>query len=146
VRSVVFVLGLTTSTAVADDGLYDRLWPQTPRLQRLGFGRQLTLELAELGNQLGHHLDLLSRETIRLRVDGATRTAHLTVGGDTRYLTLALAHDIQFTEGLARIRTRFDVQLANRRLALELPTIDVVPGSSKAALFEIRLPIIRRRW
>jgi hypothetical protein len=145
----VVVLVLASAPARAEDkDLYDRLWPRTPDSQRRTMSQQITDQLTELGNTLGYHIDVLSRESVAFHVDGRRRRAFVAIGGgDERFLTLRLASDIHFTEGLARVNTRVDLSFRGRTLELELPEMEMVPSSYRGERgVEIRLPLFRRRF
>ena len=46
--------------------LYKAMWPDTPTSSRVSLSLQITDELTELGNMLGHHVNTLTNETITL--------------------------------------------------------------------------------
>ena len=140
---------LAASPASANDkSLYDRLWPQVPDAHRLTLSEQIQQQLTELGNTVGHHLDVLSLETITMRVDARRRRAFMAVGGGSeRHLTLRLASDIQFVEGLARVNAKINLNFRGKRLELPLPEVEVAPASYRGERgVEVRLPLFRRRW
>lgn len=133
----------------AGDGtLYERLWPRSPDGAHLTLSQQLTDRLTLLGNTLGQHLDALSNELVSLRFDGRRRRAFVRLGGgDAQYLTLRLASDVHFTEGLARFTTRLDLGLAGHQLQLELPEIELTPTEYRGDRgVVVRLPLFRRSF
>jgi hypothetical protein len=143
------VVLLAASPASANEkSLYDRLWPQVPDGRHLTLSEQIQDQLTELGNTFGHHLVLLSHETITMRVDARRRRAFMAVGGGSeRHLTLRLASDVQFTEGLARVNAKVNLKFRGRRYELPLPEVEVVPASYRGERgVEVRLPLFRRRW
>lgn len=142
------VAALPASAMAEDRGLYERLWPRVPDSQRLTLSQQIADQITELGNTVGYHVGTLSHDTLALRVDGRRRRAFVRLAaGDERYLTLQLASDIHFTEGLARVNTRVDLGFRGRRVELELPEMDVAPTSYRGERgVEIRLPLFKRRW
>lgn len=142
------------SPAAADDGalgggsVYEHLWPRVPDGARLTLSQQITDRLTLLGNTLGYHLDVLSRETLSLRFDGRARRAYLRLGaGDAQYLTFRLASDVHFTEGLARVTTRIDLGIAGRALHVELPDVEMTPTEYHGERgVVLRLPLLRRTF
>src|SRR5690242_11084431 len=135
--------------AAADDGsLYDRLWPRVPDGQHLTLSQQITDQLTLLGNTLGYHLDVLSKETLSLRFDGRRRRAYVRLGaGDAQYLTFRLASDVHFTQGLARVTTRVDLGIAGRALHIELPDVEMTPTEFHGERgVVVRLPLFRRSF
>ncbi len=138
-----------SSTAAAEEhALYDRLWPRVPEGRHLKLSQQITDQLTLLGNTLGYHLDLLSRETLSLRFDGRRRRAYVRVGaGEGQYLKLHLASDVQFIGGLARINTRVDLSIAGRVLRLELPEVEMTPTEYHGERgLVVRVPLFRRSF
>jgi hypothetical protein len=137
------------SVAAADEhALYDRLWPRVPEGRHLKLSEQITDQLTLLGNTLGQHLDVLSNETLSLRFDGRRRRAYVRLGAvETPYLTLRIAGDVHFTEGLARITTRIDLSVAGRALQLELPEVEMTPTEYRGDRgVVVRLPLFRRQF
>jgi hypothetical protein len=137
------------SAARADEhSLYDRLWPQVPDGHQLTLSQQITDQLTELGNQLGHHLDLLSNDILQLTFDGRKRRAYVRLGaGDVHYLTFRLASDVYFTDGRAQITTQLDLGIAGRTLHLELPDFEMVPAEYRGDRgVEVRLPLFKRNF
>jgi hypothetical protein len=138
----------STADAPTHKDLYERLWPRTPDAQRVKLSDQICDQLTELGNLLGYHMDVLSRETVALRVDARNKRAWVSVGaGDERYLTFKLSSAVLFTEGMARVNTHVDLSIRGRRLELQLPEVEMEPASYKGEKgVEIRLPLFRRRF
>ena len=140
---------LTASASAEDRALYERLWPEVPSGARLTLSQQITDQLTELGNTVGHHLDVLSNELVGLTLDGRRRRAKVRFGSTTseRYLTFSLAGDVHFTHGVARIAARIDVGIAGHVLALELPDFEMAPTSYRGERgVEIRLPLFKRTF
>jgi hypothetical protein len=136
-----------SSVAAADEHpLYDRLWPRVPDGSHLTLSQQITERLTLLGNTLGEHLDVLSKDTLTLRFDGRRRRAFVRFGGgEPQYLTFRLASDVHFTDGLARITTRVDLSVAGRALHLELPELEMTPTEYRGERgVVLRLPLLRR--
>jgi len=139
------LIGALGDVAAADHALYDRLWPEAPGRQQLTLSQQITDELTELGNTLGHHLDALSGDMVGLRFDGRRRRAWVRVGTSRaeRYLTFELAGDVHFTRGVARIHATLDVGIAGHVLSLELPDVEMAPTSYRDERgVEIRIPLL----
>lgn len=146
---VAGILAVAASArADSGDALYERLWPRAPMSQHLTLSEQITDRLTALGNALGHHVDLLSHDMIAFRVDGRRRRAFVAVGGgDDRYLTLRIASDIRFDDGLARVNTRIDLGIRGRTFELVLPEMEMAPASYRGERgVELRLPLFRRRF
>ncbi|MBX3161036.1 MAG: hypothetical protein KF773_34065 [Deltaproteobacteria bacterium] len=139
--------------ARADDvpRLYDRLWPRMP-LTPYGrdFGEQLEDQLTALGNQLGQHVSLLSKDMLIVRVDGRRRRASIRLGTTAdreRNLTFRIENDIDFTEGFARVNTRIDLGIKHHVFRLELPDWEMAPVEYRGDYgVELRLPLLRRTF
>ena len=145
IAAVALVCALCDPVA-AEDTLYDRLWPEVPERAQLTLSQQITDELTSLGNTLGHHLDALSGDLVGVRFDGRRRRASVRVGTSRaeRYLTLELAGDVHFTQGVARVHATLDVGVAGHVLSLELPDFEMAPTSYRDERgVEIRLPLLR---
>lgn len=144
----LLVLVALASPALADD-LYDRLWPRVPDAQGLTLEDQIVEHLSDLGNQLGYHVDVLSKDMIGLHVDGRRQRAYVRVGNDNhgQYLTFKLASDVEFTDGLARFATKVDLGIAGRTVHFKLPEVEMAPTSYRGERgVELRLPLFRRRF
>ena len=145
----LLVCAALASPAAADDGsLYERLWPGVPDGHYLTLSQQITDQLTVLGNTVGYHLDVLSKETLSLRFDGRRRRAYVRLGaGDAQHLTFRIASDVHFTAGLARFTTRLDLGIAGRELHLELPEVEMTPTSVNGERgVVVRLPLFRRNF
>ena len=131
-----------------DGSIYERLWPSVPDGNQLSLSQQIQERLTLLGNTLGYHLDVLSRETLSLRFDGRRRRAYVRLGGgEAQFLTFQLASDVHFTEGLARITTRVDLAVAGRAFHLELPEVEMTPTEYHGERgVVVRLPLLRRSF
>ena len=146
--AIVCVAAMSSAAAADESSLYDRLWPRVPQGNNLTLSQQITEQLTLLGNTLGYHLDVLSKETLTLRFDGRRRRAHVGLrAGEAQYLTLQLASDVHFTDGLARITTRVDLTVAGRALHLELPEVEMTPTEYHGERgVVVRLPLLRRSF
>ena len=142
------VAAMSSVAAAEEHALYDRLWPRVPEGRHLKLSEQITDQLTLLGNTLGYHLDVLSKETLTLRFDGRRRRAYVRVGaGEGQYLRFGLASDVQFIGGLARINTRVDLSIAGRALHLELPEVEMTPTEYQGERgVVVRLPLFRRNF
>ena len=148
---VLLLVCATVDVAAAnDEDLYDRLWPEMPNSTRLTLSQQITDQLTELGNSVGHHVNMLSNDAIALGFDGRRRRAKVRLGlEDTpdRYLTFRLAGDVHFTQGVARVAARLDIGVAGYVLHLELPDIEMAPASYRGERgVEIRVPLWKRSF
>ena len=142
------LLFLLASPARADESLYERLWPRVPDGHQLSLEDQITDHLTELGNTLGMHVDVLSKDMLQLQFDGRRRRAYVRVGGgDEQYLTFRLASDVLFKGDRALINTRLDLAIAGRALHLELPELEMVPAEYRGDRgVELRWPVFKRTW
>ena len=145
------VLLLVGSPAAADydhQSLYDRLWPQARDGHRLTLSQQIQDQLTELGNTVGYHASVLSRDMVGLTFDARRRRMQARLGGgDDQMLSFRLASNVLFTDGLARINTKIDLAFRGRSVSLELPEMEMVPASYRGERgVELRLPLFRRRW
>jgi hypothetical protein len=145
VAAALVCVAAMSSVASADDTLYDRLWPRVPEGRHLKLSEQITDQLTLLGNTLGYHLDVLSKETLTLRFDGRRRRAYVRVGaGEERYLKFNLASDVRFIGGMARINTRVDLSIAGRALHLDLPEVEMTPTEFQGERgVVVRMPLFR---
>ena len=130
--------------------LYKAMWPDTPKRQRLSLSLQVTDELTELGNLLGHHVNTLTNETLTLGFDGRKRRANFRIGlaeGPDRLLTFKLVGDVHFTKGKARATIKLDVGIGDRVLHVELRDVEMTHtnyrGDRGVALV---IPVIRREF
>jgi hypothetical protein len=123
-------------------------WPSVPDGHGLSLEDQITDRLTELGNQLGHHLDLLSHDTFQLKVDGRQRRAHIRIGGgSSELLSLRLDGDIQFEDINAHVHARVDLALRGHAVSLELPPFEMSPVSYRGDHgVELRLPLFVQRF
>ena len=146
---VLGIAAFASAPAIADDAvLLAARWPSVPAGRGLSLEDQITERLTELGNQLGHHLDLLSHDMFQLRVDGFHRRAHICLGGgNAETMSLRLDGDIQFDDINARIHTRIDLTLRGRAFHLELPTFDMSPAEYRGDHgVELRLPLFEHKF
>jgi hypothetical protein len=147
--AVLVVLCASTDLAAADPVvLLASRWPSVPADHGLSLEDQITERLTELGNQLGHHLDLLSHDMFQLRVDGFRRRAHIRLGGgNAELVSLCLDGDIQFDDINARVHSRIDLTLRGRAFHLELPTFDMSPAEYHGDHgVELRLPLFEHKF
>lgn len=148
--SVLLLCAAVDVAAANDEDLYDRLWPEMPNSTRLTLSQQITDQLTELGNTVGHHVNTLSNDAIALGFDGRRRRAKVRLGLEDRpdqYLTFKLAGDVHFTHGVARVAARLVIGIAGRVLHLELPDIEMAPASFRGERgVEIRVPLFRRSF
>ena len=145
---VAAIAALPARAEADESALYDRLWPRVPDGNQLSFSEQIQERLTLLGNTLGYHLDVLSKETLTLRFDGRRRRAYVRFGGgEAQYLTFRLASDVHFTGGIARISTRVDLSVAGRALHLELPEVEMTPTEFHGERgVVVRLPLFRHSF
>jgi hypothetical protein len=123
-------------------------WPSVPEGHALSLEDQITDRLTQLGNTLGHHLDLLSHDMVQLTVDGRRRRAHVRLGGGTSELVaFRIDGDIQFDDINAHVCARIDLAFHGHAFALELPDFDVSPAEVRGDRgVEVRLPLFVRKF
>jgi hypothetical protein len=123
-------------------------WPSVPDGHALSLEDQIVDQLTQLGNTLGHHLDLLSHDMVQLRVDARRRHAHLLIGGgDSEGLALRLHSDILFDDLNAHVCARLDVALRGHMFQLELPAFDMSPVSYRGDHgIELRVPLFVQQF
>jgi hypothetical protein len=145
---VLAALVATAAPAVAENELYDRLWPRVPAGRHLTLSDQITDQLTELGNFMGTHVNALSGDVLAMTFDGRRRRAFLRVGGgDGRFLAFNLASNVHFFDGKAQISARIDLTVAGTRMRLELPEMEMVPATYRGERgVEVRVPLFRRSF
>jgi hypothetical protein len=123
-------------------------WPSVPAERGLSLEDQITERLTQLGNELGHHLDLLSHDMFQLKVDGFRRRAYVRLGGgNAQLVALRVDGDIQFDDINARIHTRIDLALHGHAMHLELPTFEMSPATYRGDHgVELRLPLFEQKF
>ncbi|TMQ06032.1 MAG: hypothetical protein E6J90_28850 [Deltaproteobacteria bacterium] len=123
-------------------------WPSVPADRGLSLEDQITEHLTQLGNELCHHLDLLSHDMFQLRVDGFRRRAHVRLGGgNAEMVSVRLDGDIQFEDINARIHTRIDLALHGHAMHLELPTFEMSPAEYRGDRgVELRVPLFEQKF
>lgn len=141
------VVATASSVAHADDvALYDRMWPTVPKANRTSFSDQVTLQLTELGNMLGYHLDVLSNDMLALRFDGQHRRARVKFGMiDSDFVTFKFDSVVHFSDGLAKIQARIDVGIAGHVVHVDLPDMEMAPTEYHGERgVELRVPLYQR--
>lgn len=122
-------------------------WPGVPADHGLSLEDQITARLTDLGNELGHHLDLLSHDMFQLKVDGFRRRAHIRLGAGNAALSLHLDGDIQFQDVNARVHTCIDLAVRGRAFRFELPTFEMSPAEYRGDHgVEVRLPLFEHAF
>ncbi len=148
--AAVVASGLASTPAASADttALLASRWPSVPDGHALSLEDQITDRLTEIGNAVGHHLDLLSHDMFQLRVDARLRRAHLRIGGgDSEGLALRLDGDIQFDDLNAHVCARLDVALRGHAVSLELPAFEMSPVSYRGDHgVELRVPLFVQRF
>ncbi len=134
---------------LVDHGLrLEDAWPAPPPNHELSLDQQLVDRMTELGNRAAAHLDVLTRDSVGLRIDGRHQRAHLRLaGGAARYLTFCMNEDIHIADGKARVASVVDIDVHGHRVHLALPDVEMVPTSVQGDRgVEVRVPIYERRW
>jgi hypothetical protein len=149
VRWTTLLLVAATAPAAADGGdLLAARWPSAPVNRGLSLEDQIMERMTQLGNELGRHLDLLSRETFQLTVDCRGRRARVRFGaGDNDLVAFRFAGDIHFDDINARVDARIDLSFRGHLLHLELPTFEMSPAVYRGDYgVELRLPLFVRKF
>lgn len=115
---------------------------------QIGKGRTYSERIAEqltlLGDSVNGHVGALSLDTIKFRIDGQRRRAHLRLAGETRYLALKIEGDIHFRRGAAEVDAKVDLMIAGHAVRFELPDFEVMPRSYLGERYvEVRVPLFR---
>jgi hypothetical protein len=133
-----------------DDGELDLTtrWHDVPTGHQLRLSQQITMQLTELGNFIGSHVNVLSDDMLALKFDGLHRRAHMRFGtGEGQYLRFKVDTDWHFFQGRARIQTRIDLGIGQHQFHLDLPDMEMLPASVYGERgVEVRLPLFERRW
>jgi hypothetical protein len=139
----------TDTLTLADPGLrLEDAWPEPPRGHDLQLDQQLLDRMTDLGNRAASHLELASRESVGLRIDGRHQRAHLRLlAGSARYLTLRMDEDIHVQDGVARVASRVDLDVHGHDVHVQLPDVEMLPDSYQGDHYvEVRVPLFERRW
>lgn len=148
VRWGTLLLLATSASAYAEPIALQTRWPSVPKDTAMSLEDQLTDHLTELGNTLGHHLDLLSHDMFALTVDGRNRRAHVHVGGGSEhYLSLRIVEDIQFDDLNARCHTHVDLGFHGHAMHFELPDFDVTYAEYHGDYgVQLSMPLFERKF
>src|SRR3954469_4702335 len=103
-------------------------WPQLPIGRQISFSEQITDHLTLLGNTLGHHLDVLSADVLKLSFDGRRRRAHVRVGaGATSGVGVWGDGVDEFDNPNPRVHASIDLSYRDHLLHLDLPYFEMQP-------------------
>jgi hypothetical protein len=117
--------------------------PPVPRVGRT-YSERIADELTLLGDTIDGHVRPLTLDSVKFRVDGRGRRAHLRVARETRYLSLTIQSDVHFRRGAAGVDTVIDLRVAGKAMRFELPEFEVVPRSYLGERYvEVRVPLLR---
>jgi hypothetical protein len=128
---------------------FERRWPAVPASHALKFDDKVADRLSELGNDFGHHVDVLSHDLVAMHFDARAGRARLRVGGgDVRYLQFRVdSHWFFAPDGLAHVNTRIDLGLAGHALHLQLPEMLVSTDSyHNLQLVQVNVPLLSRHF
>ena len=154
-RELAWIAALVVAAAPSahadpeDHGLYDRLWPELPTAGHLTLSEQVTDQLTELGNMVGHHLDVLSYDLLALQFDGRQRRARVRFGtaAAERYLTFKFDSSVHVVGDVAQIHAHLDLGIAGYTIGLDLPELEMAPASYRGERgVELRLPLFKRSF
>ena len=131
----LLVLVLVTATASADDAP-----PAT--------GKLVDKVVDATNRFFDQHVDLLTLDTLHVRVDAHRRAAKIAVGGgDRRVLKLRVNGDVQVVDGTAQIKPRLAFAIGGKQIDVRLPNVDVAAASYRGERgVEVRLPLLRRAF
>lgn len=131
----LLVLALLTNTAAADDAAHET-------------GKIVDKVVAMTNEFFDKHVDLLTHDMLRLRVDAGQRAAKIAIGGgDRRVLKLRVAGDVEVVDGTARIHSRVAFAIGGKQLDVRLPNVDVAAASYRGERgVEVRLPLVQRSF
>lgn len=108
------------------------------------FSERLADQLTLLGDNVNGHVGALTLDTVRFRIDGRARRAHLRVAGETSFLSLKVEGDVLFRGGAAQVDAAVDLSVAGHAISFELPDFEVMPRSYLGERYvEVRIPLIR---
>lgn len=147
--SLVAATMIAGSTAHADgDIVLSERWHEVPAGGQLRLSEQIVDELAELGNFIGAHVNLLSDDFLGMKFDGRRRRARFRIGtGEGEMLRFRLDSDWHFAGSKARIQARLSLGIGGHDWHLELPDMEMVPTSYHGERgVELRLPLFERHW
>jgi hypothetical protein len=117
--------------------------PSVPRVGRT-YSERIADELTLLGDTIDGHLGPLTLDSVKFKVDGRARKAHVRLAGETRYLSMKIESDVHFRSGAAGVDTVVDLRVAGRAMRFELPQFEVLPRSYLGERYvEVRLPLIK---
>ena len=148
-RLIACAIVLASSAAAAEpDVALSIRWPSVPDHHSLSLQDQITERLTEIGNALGRHLDLLSADMFRLKVDGVRRHAHLRIGGGSvDRLSVLFDCGIQFQDLNAQVDAHIDLGLDGHRLRLELPAFQVQAAEYRGDYgVQLEVPVFVQRF
>jgi hypothetical protein len=152
VKPIVLIEPITAAPVLDPDAelLVQHRWPSATFGPQLSMSDQITDHLTELGNTLGQHLDLLSQDMFRLKIDGRRRRAHIGLGGgdgDADLLTFRLNGDIQFDSLNARVDAHLDLGIHGHMLHLELPAFQVQTDEYRGDYgVQVEVPVFEHRF
>jgi hypothetical protein len=145
---------VASTPAIADeigdrqDVLVAERWHDVPIGNQLKLSQQIADQLAELGNFIGDHINVLSDDVLALRFDGRGRRARVRFGtGEGEFLRFKLDSNWHFTQGRARIAAKVELGIGSHEWHLDLPDVEMLPTSVYGERgVELRLPLFERSW
>lgn len=145
---VVVALSAIDARADATCIALEAAWPKAPAKSGASMGMMITDELTEIGNEIGHHMNVLSKDVVSLSFDGRQKRLKAKVGlGDSQYASFSLATDIQFVGSTAKVKATIDFSIQGKRMKFDLPEFEMMPQSYQGDRVVVLLvPIIQRRW
>jgi len=123
-------------------------WPDVPDGHALSLEDQITERISAAGNAVGDHLETLSHDMFRLKVDARHRRAHLGLGGgDTEHFALRLDSDIQFEDLDAHFQTQIGFGYHGHTVQFALPMFEVTPAEYRSNYgVAVKLPLFIRKF
>jgi hypothetical protein len=134
--------------ARADVGLaMDQLWPAMPHHEQTSMSDQLADWMTSVGVKIDHHLGALSHDVLDLRIDGRGQRTHVGLHAGTRYLSFALTEDVHVADGIARMRTRLQLEVGAHALDVQLPDVEMQQDEYRGErIVELNVPLLERHW
>lgn len=118
-------------------------WPDVPEGHALSLEDQITERISAAGNAFGDHLEVLSHDMFRLRVDARHRRAHVRLGGgNNESFAIRLDSDIQFDDLDAHFQTQVGVGYHGHTVQFALPMFEVAPAEYRSSYgVAVKLPL-----
>ncbi len=126
----------------------DDQWPAPPPDLDEPLDQHMLDRVSEISNRAVRNVDMLSHQTVAVRIDARGQRAHLRfAAGSDHYLRFRMDEDIHIGDGEARIASRMDLTLHGRNLHIDVPDVEMLPDEYEGSHYvEVRVPLFERRW